>query len=314
MDERRADPPVTMNDTKQIVGLGVVTILVNLALMLVKIIAGIVGHSYALVADGIESASDIVVSLITWTGFYLSLRPPDREHPFGHGRIESLAGMFSGAALLVAAGTIATMSVIEIRTPHQGPAWFTLPVLIAVVIAKELLSRRILQEADDRDSRALEGDAWHHRSDALTSGAAAIGISIALIGGEAYAAADDWAALFACVIIFFNGCRIVGRSLHENLDGRVNSEVIAAIRRSGAKVDGVLGVEKCVARKSGTVYFAELHVEVDPGITVARGHLIGHEVKDHLLAEMPQLADVVIHLEPHSGVTPKRKERDDTDR
>jgi cation diffusion facilitator family transporter len=300
------EAPDGMNDSKQIVGLGVVTMLVNLALMLVKIITGVVGHSYALVADGIESASDIVVSLITWTGFYLSLRPPDREHPFGHGRIESLAGIFSGAALLVAAGMIATMSVIEIRTPHHRPAWFTLPVLILVVVAKEWLSRRILREADDRDSRALEGDAWHHRSDALTSGAAAIGIGIALVGGDRYAAADDWAALFACVIIVVNGCRIIGRALHENLDGRVDSAVIASIRGLGGAVPGVLGIEKCVARKSGSLYFAELHVEVDPEITVAHGHLIGHDVKDHLLSAMPQLADVVIHLEPHTetGDTP----------
>ena len=295
-----------MSDAKEITGLWLITMLTNLALMLVKIITGAVGNSYALIADGIESASDIVVSMITWAGFYLSLRPPDRNHPFGHGRLESLTGIFSGAALIFAAVTIAVMSITEIRTPHHSPAWFTLPVLLGVVAAKELLARRIQSAADARESRALEGDAWHHRSDAITSGAAAIGIGIALAGGERFAAADDWAALVACAVILTNGFRIIARSLHENLDGRVDTQVIDAITTHAAAVAGVRAIEKCVARKSGVLYFAELHVEVDPELTISDGHRIGHDVKDHLLTAMPRLADVVIHLEPHGAPTPVR--------
>ncbi|QQL44327.1 cation diffusion facilitator family transporter [Sulfuriroseicoccus oceanibius] len=288
-----------MNGNRNLIGLGLLTLLFNVVLMVVKIVAGVIGHSTALIADGVESASDILVSLVTWAGFYLSLRPPDRNHPFGHGRIESLAGMFSGGALVVAGVSIAVMSVHEIRTPHEGPAWFTLPVLLCVVAAKEFLARRIQSVADVNDSRALEGDAWHHRSDALTSGAAAVGIAIALIGGEKYAAADDYAALVACVIILLNGGRIISRSLHENLDGRVDSDVSEKIVEEAALVSGVEALEKCVVRKSGVNYFAELHVEVDPNLTVHEGHRISHEVKDHLLAKMPQLEDVVIHIEPH---------------
>jgi cation diffusion facilitator family transporter len=292
-----------MSTTRQIIELGLLTMLVNLVLMLVKIVTGMIGNSYALIADGIESASDIVVSLVTWAGFFLALRPADRNHPFGHGRFESLAGMFAGAALVVAALSIAVMSVNEIRTPHHSPAWFTLPVLLSVVIVKVLLARRIQSVADDRESRALEGDAWHHFSDAITSIAAGIGISIALIGGPKYATADDWAALVACTIILANGVRIISRSLHENLDGRVDAAVIARIRTHAADVDGVRALEKCVARKSGPLYFAELHVEVAPGLTVAEGHRIGHEVKDHVLAQMPRLGDVVIHLEPAGEIS-----------
>lgn len=138
-------------------GYAVLTTLVNLLLMLVKIVTGVVGNSYALIADGIESASDILVSLITWIGFGLSLRPPDEKHPFGHGKIESLAGMFSGLALLAAAGLISFHSIREILTPHHGPEWFTLPVLLAVVATKEILARRISDISKQSNSTALEG-------------------------------------------------------------------------------------------------------------------------------------------------------------
>ncbi len=288
-----------MSSARHILSLGLVTMLVNVVLMLVKLVTGTVGNSNALVADGIESASDVVVSLITWIGFYWSLRPPDDNHPFGHGRIESLAGMFSGVAVVGAAITIGTLSVFEILSPQTSPAWYTLPVLLLVVCAKVFLSRQIAAEATERDSRALEGDAWHHRADALTSGAAAIGIAIALIGGEAWAVADDWAALLACVIIFAGGVRLILHALHENLDGNVDTSVEEAIRTHAASVPEVRAIEKCMVRKSGSQYFAELHVEVDPHMTVAQGHFVGHQVKDHLLAMLPRLGDVVIHLEPH---------------
>lgn len=273
--------------------------LVNVVLMIVKIVTGVIGNSYALVADGIESASDILVSLVTWIGFGVSLRPPDHGHPYGHGRIESLAGLFAGLALLAAAGLIGFHSIREILTPHHSPEWYTLPVLLLVVVIKEVLARKISKLSKHADSRALESDAWHHRSDALTSAAAALGISIALIGGADYAAADDWAALAACAIISFNGGRIVMRSFHENLDARVDAEVIDGIRNHALHVEGAHAIETCRVRKSGIHYFAELHVEVDPNCTVSVGHCIAHRVKAHLMQEMPTLQDVVIHVEPH---------------
>lgn len=288
----------------EILGYALLATLVNVILMLVKIVTGMAGNSYALIADGIESASDILVSLVTWIGFGLSLRPPDENHPYGHGRIESLAGIFSGLALLGAAAAIAFQSIREILTPHHAPEWFTLPVLLAVVAVKEFMARRVSVLSEQSHSRALEGDAWHHRSDAMSSAAAAIGISIALIGGPGYAAADDWAALVACSIICFNGVRIVRRSFHENIDGRVDAGIVEEVRTLAADVDGVRATEKCRVRKSGSFYFAEIHVEVDPGSTVFTGHKIAHEVKSHLMANMPKLQDAVIHVEPHDGITP----------
>ncbi|MCP5535729.1 MAG: cation transporter [Akkermansiaceae bacterium] len=286
-------------EQREVFGYAILTALVNVILMIVKIVTGIVGNSYALIADGIESASDILVSLITWIGVGLSLRPADANHPFGHGRIESLAGMFSGLALLGAAVLIAFNSIREILTPHHSPEWYTLPVLIAVVVSKEILARRISNLSELSDSRALEGDAMHHRSDAITSAAAGTGIAIALIGGPRYAAADDWAALIACSMIIFNGGRIFARSFHENVDGRIDSRIEEDIRSYATHIEGIRGIEKCRVRKSGTFYFTEVHVLVDPDCTVTVGHEIAHQFKEYVTKQLPNLKDVVIHIEPY---------------
>ena len=167
-------------------------VLINMVLALLKVLVGFVGHSYALIADGIESSADVVSSFVVWGGLRFSLRPADQDHPYGHGKSESLAGLVVALALLGAAILIAVQSVHEIRTPHHAPAWFTLPVLLLVIGTKELLSRYVLQTADNLESVALKGDGWHHRSDALTSAAAFVGITVSLVGGPGYEMADDW--------------------------------------------------------------------------------------------------------------------------
>jgi cation diffusion facilitator family transporter len=287
-----------MQSPNQVLGLGILAICINIALMIIKIGVGLLGNSYALVADGIESASDIFSSLITWAGFQLSLRPADDSHPYGHGKIESLAGVFSGGALLAAAAYIAYQSILEIRTPHHAPAWFTLPVLIGVVIVKWFLSRRVLSIGDTLDSNALKGDAWHHFSDAITSAAAAIGITIALIGGKGYESADDWAALGACVIIVVNGGLILKRSFHDVLDGNVPNTIYESIRSQAVSVSGVENTEKCRIRKSGIDLFVEMHLRVDPLMAVADAHKISHEVKALLISQNARIKDVTIHIEP----------------
>ncbi len=278
--------------------LAILTMSLNLVLMLIKLGAGVLGNSTALIADGIESAADIFTSLVTWAGYQLSLRPPDDNHPFGHGRYESLTGIFAGAALIAAAALISFHAIAEIRTPTQSPAWFTLPVLLGVVGVKWALSRRISTLAGETGSRALEGEAWHHISDALTSGAAAVGIAIALAGGEAFAVADEWAALFACAIIVVNGSLIIKRSLHDALDTRVDPSLENSMRTAALEVGQVDAIDKCRLRKSGTDYFLEIHVQVNGEISVRQGHQIGHDVKAFLLARYPQLMDVAIHVEP----------------
>jgi cation diffusion facilitator family transporter len=279
--------------------LGTLAICINVSLMIIKIGVGIIGNSYALVADGIESGSDIFSSVITWAGFRLSLKPADEDHPYGHGKIDALTGMFSGVCLFAAAVFIAWQSIIEIRTPHYAPAWFTLPVLIAVIVVKELLSRRVFATAHTLDSNALKGDAWHHRSDAITSLAAAIGITVALIGGKGWEMADDWGALAACVVIVTNAFLIMRASVYDAIDRAASPQIRDLISGAAASQPGVQRIEKCVVRKSGTSLFVELHVEVDPSVTIWEGHRIGHQVKAALISGNSRIQDVIVHLEPH---------------
>lgn len=289
-----------MQNPPKFLHLAILSVCINVLLMLVKLIVGFLGNSYALVADGIESASDILSSIITWAGFHASLKPPDGNHPFGHGKFESLAGLFSGICLFATAVFIVHHSIQEILVPHHAPAWFTLPVLIGVVVLKEWLSRRVLVAGNNLESTALQGDAWHHRSDAISSGAAAIGIAVALIGGAGYEMADDWAALIACVVIFINGFRIMRSSLHDLLDGSVDIAYQETYRILAETVEGVVDVEKCRIRRSGISLFLDLHVRVDPKMSVQQGHQISHHVVDKLKAAENRIQEVIVHIEPAS--------------
>ena len=271
---------------------------VNVLLAIIKIVTGILGNSYALIADGIESTTDIISSLVVWTGLRISAIPADQDHPYGHGKAESVAGMFVALALLGAAILIAVQSVSEIITPHHAPAWFTLLVLALVIATKESLFRFVFKVGRELTSTAVKGDAWHHRSDAITSAAAFVGIAIALIGGKGYESADDWAALLACLIILFNGYRIFRAALDEIMDAAVPDAFQTQVREMAAAVPDVVRIEKCWVRKSGLGLFVEIHVEVDPKLTVARGHKIGHDVDARLKASTLRIQHVLVHVEP----------------
>ncbi len=273
-------------------------IAINLTLALVKISTGVVGNSYALIADGIESTTDIFSSLIVMSGLRISTRPPDDDHPYGHGKAESLAGLIVALFLLGAALLIAVQSIREIRTPHHAPEWYTLVVLGLIIFVKEWLFRRMLKVGDEMESSALKNDAWHHRSDAITSMATFMGISIALIGGEGYETADDWAALLACGIIAFNGIRLLRGALSEVMDAAAPDEIENQIRQVACDVEGVVEIEKCRVRKSGLGYQMDLHVVVDGTKSVQEGHMIGHAVKDRLGEGPVPVTDVIVHIEP----------------
>lgn len=272
---------------------------VNLLLAVVKIAGGIVGHSNALIADGIESGADVVSSLVVWGGLRIAVRPADENHPYGHGKAESLAAVAASLALLVAGVVIAIESVRQIVTPHLTPRPFTLALLAAVVGIKWVLSRFVADAGQQVGSTALKSDAWHHLSDAITSAAAFIGISIALIGGQGYESADDWAALAACGIIFFNGVQLLKEAVNDVMDTAASPEYEAQIRTCAKRVAGVVDVEKCRIRKSGLQNLIDIHVVVDGDITVRSGHEIAHEVQDALLGSELRVASVLVHIEPH---------------
>lgn len=278
----------------------VIGIFVNAVLALTKGVAGFFGNSYALIADAIESASDVVSSIIVVGGLRIAVKPRDQNHPYGHGKAEPIAAMIVALMLFGAAITIIVQSIHEIITPHHPPAPFTLAVLIIVVITKESLFRFVFRVAENIHSTAVRTDAWHHRSDAITSAAAFFGISIALIGGAGYESADDWAALFASMIIIYNAARLFRPALDEVMDAAPSFDVDQNIRTAALAVDGVIALEKCYVRKMGLEYFVDLHVVVNGAISVREGHLIGHNVKDAVCRMNPAIADVLIHIEPES--------------
>jgi cation diffusion facilitator family transporter len=272
----------------------------SILLAAVKIAAGWLGRSYALVADGIESLMDVVSSAVVLSGLHWASKPPDSNHPYGHGKAESLAALFVAIVLMAAAIGLAIQSVHAILNPQQAPEPWTLLILILVVGVKEVLFRHIKSVGKKLKSSSLKSDAWHHRSDAITSLAAFIGISIALVGGDGYESADAWAALFACAIIFYNGFRLIRPALDEVMDAAVPQTTEIELRKIAADVPEVVRIEKCRIRKSGTGLMMDLHVVVHAEISVRQGHAIGHVVKDRLLASPIGVRDVIVHIEPDS--------------
>jgi len=289
--ESGVDPPT-------LTSVPLVGVAVNAALAALKIIAGVFGNSYALIADGIESTSDIVTSLVVWGGLRVAATPANERHPYGYGKAEALSGVVAAFALFAAAVMIAVQSIREILTPHHLPHWSTLAILLLVVVIKEGLARWVGRIGDDAESIALQGDAWHHRSDAITSLAAFIGITVALVGGPGYEPADDWAALLACLIIAFNGVRLMRLAIREVLDVAPPKMFEDEVRLVAVAVEGVRAVEKCRIRKSGMAYFVEIHVQVDGDATVREGHTIGGRVRANLRQSPLRIADATIHIEP----------------
>lgn len=263
-----------------------------------KLTAGILGNSYALVADAIESFADIAGSVIVWRGLVVAEKPADADHPYGHGKAETLAAAAVSLMLLGAAALIIYKSAREIVVPHHMPAPYTLIVLLGVVLIKEGLYRFVGRVGMEVESPAVTADAWHHRSDAITSAAAALGIGAALLGGPGYEQADDWAAIFAGGVIAFNGWRLLRPTLQELMDAEPAGDVTGQARAIALGVAGVRGVEKCLARKMGYGYWLDMHVEVDSNLTVAKAHTLAHDVKDAIRAALPRVNEVSIHIEP----------------
>jgi cation diffusion facilitator family transporter len=272
---------------------------VNGALAAVKLAAGLLGHSQALIADAVESLADIFSSVIVWRAVVVASTPADEDHPYGHGKAEPIAAAIVATMLLLAAvGIVLTSAQQVFAEEKRGPEPFTLAVLVLVVVIKEGLFRVVHREAKSLDSTVVSADAWHHRSDAITSFAAAIGISIAVIGGEGYEVADDVAAIVAAGLIAWNGWRLLRPALDELMDTAPELATVTQVREVASSVPGVLAVEKCIVRKMGYQHFVDMHVEVDPLMTVSDAHVIAHRVKDTVRRQIPTVFDVLVHIEP----------------
>ena len=291
-----------VQSTKKGIQTAIIGIVVSILLAIIKGVTGILGNSYALIADAIESVSDVFTSIIVIAGLKIASKPADIDHPYGHGKAEPIAAILVSLALLIAAIIIIVQSIHEIITPHHAPAPFTLVVLIIVVITKESLFRFVLKVGESVESTVVKTDAWHHRSDAITSGFAFTGISIALIGGQGYEMADDWAALCASVIIIYNAKKLGVNGLKEIMDTAPPPEILEKVKQLAFSVEGVLSLDKCFVRKMGLDFFVDLHVIVDGKISVYEGHEIAHKVKNKIITEFPRISDVLIHIEPNDNL------------
>jgi len=275
-----------------------VGLLVNAFLALIKLVAGLVGNTYALVADAVESTADVFASLVVWGGLRVATRDPNEDYPFGYGKAESVAAAVVSMMLIAAAIGIAFEAVREIRTPHQTPAPWTLLVLIGVLLVKFVLFRRTLSIGREADSTAGKADAWHHMSDAITSAAAFIGISIALWGGPGWEQADDWAALFAAGVICYNGIMLSRPPLYDLMDRMPGGGVVNEVRSAAEQVPSVKAVEKLTARKAGLVYYVDIHVQADPLMSLHDAHRLSGAVKSAIRTRVPNVAGVLVHMEP----------------
>ena len=270
----------------------------NAVLAAVKIAAGVVGQSQALIADGIESTADLFSSLVVWSGLRIASRSADEQYPFGYGKAEALAAVAVGLLLFLAAVAIAVESVRQILTPHHTPRAFTLVVLIGVILVKELWFRRVRRLGEAVGSTVVSADAWHHRSDAVTSAAAFIGISVALIGGPGWESADDWAALLASVVIVHNAVGVVRPAVHDLMDRAPGEAMLTRVAAAARDVRGVRAIEKLKVRKAGMGYYVDLHVQADPQMALRDAHVLSGMVKSAIRTAVPEVYGALIHMEP----------------
>lgn len=288
-------PPV-VPQSQRLAQLGLV---INAGLAVIKLVAGLVGNSYALVADAIESSTDTIGSVVVLSGLRIASRDPDEFYPFGYGRAEPLAAATVAAIMLGAAAGIAIEAVREIRTPHHAPAWWTLLVLALVVVVKEQLAKRVMAASVATGSVIVAADGWHHRADAITSGAAFLGISAALIGGPGWEPADDWAALVAAGVICVNGALLLRTALRDLMDRAPEPAVLAAVAAAAESTPGVLAIEKLKVRKTGTAFYVDIHVQADPALSLHDAHILSGMVKTAIRRRVPAAMGVLIHMEPY---------------
>lgn len=271
----------------------------NAILATIKWIAGFFGNSYALIADAIESTTDIFSSILVLFGIKYSSKPADQNHPYGHGRIEPLVTFLVVGFLITSAVIISIHAIENIRTPHELPKFYTLFILAGIIAWKEISYRLVIKKSHETKSTSLKADAWHHRSDAITSVAAFIGISTALILGKGFESADDWAALFAATFILYNCYLIFRPALGEIMDEQTHDEIISRVREISLRTEGIINTEKCLVRKIGMQFHIDLHITVNSQISVKEGHDISHNLKNTLEKEIPEISYVLIHVEPN---------------
>jgi cation diffusion facilitator family transporter len=292
-----------VNETERIGRqVAVLSMIVGAALAVMKITVGLMANSAAVVSDGVESASDVLASGIVLFGLALAAKPADEEHPYGHGRFETISGLAVGVMLGMTGAVICFRAAWSINDQHV-PAAFAIWALVVSMIAKAALGATKFRIGRNIKSEALVADGWNDTVDILSASAALVAVALAVWRPQRFAAADHYGAFAVGLIVIFLGIRVVYNTTQQLVDRMPPRELLEDIRRVALSVPGALGIEKCLARKTGLRYHVDLHLEVDPEMTVRRSHEIAHEVRNRIIAELPWVADVLVHVEPHSLAT-----------
>jgi cation diffusion facilitator family transporter len=272
--------------------------LVSGALAVIKITAGLAGHSTAVVADGFESAGDVLASGFVLFGLTIAARPADADHPYGHGRFETLTGLLIGLVLIGGGALISYSSISRIGQPHEPVATFVVGPLLLSLLAKTILATVKFRYGRRLASASLTADAWNDAMDTLSAVAALTAVMLTLSDPARFGEADRYGGCVVGMIVVFAGLGVSRETTIQQMDTMPGEDMIAEIRAAARSVDGVRGVEKCYARKTGLKYHVDLHLEVDPEMTVRRSHGLGHDVRERIMERVPWVADVLVHVEP----------------
>jgi cation diffusion facilitator family transporter len=273
-------------------------ILVSGALALIKIFAGLAGHSTAVVADGLESAADVIASGFVLFGLTIAARPADDNHPYGHGRVETLTGLVIGFVLTGGGGLISWASLHRLGQPKEPLAAFVIGPLVLSLFAKSGLAVMKFRYGKRLHSAALTADAWNDAMDTISAMVALVAVGLTLSDRVRFAEADRYGGFAVGLIVIAAGLRVSRETAMQLMDTMPGEPLIADIRSAAMSVAGVAGVEKCYARKTGLKYHVDLHLEVDPEMTVRHSHQLAHEVQLCIMGRLDWVADVLVHVEP----------------
>ncbi len=271
---------------------------VSAVLAIVKIAAGIAGHSTAVVADGLESTGDVFASGFVFLGLTLAAIPADENHPYGHGRVETLTGLLIGLFLTAGGALISYISLQSLGRPHAPVAPFVVYPLLASLVAKAALAVYKFRNGRQLKSDALRADAWNDAMDSVSAAAALIAVGLALADPLHFMEADRYGGFIVGLIVVTTGARVAYDTAMQLMDTMPGDDLMNEVRAVARSEPGVRGIEKCFARKTGLRYHVDLHLEVDPEMTVRRSHEIAHLVRERILARLDWVADVLVHVEP----------------
>jgi len=301
-------PAVTMSSAKPLyheaMKATLVGLVVNLILGIVKLVAGLLGGSFALISDAVNSLGDTLSSIVTLAALWYAQLPADEEHPYGHTRVEAVAGAYVAVLIVITALYIGGEAIARIGNEILVPPVWTLWIAGANILIKESLYWYNRAIGFRTGSIAIAASAWDHRSDALCSLAVLVGLGLVRWAGPAFSWADSAAALVVVGAILWSGGRLLFQSTGELLDPQADASFVDQIRRVAASVSGVRAVETLWVRKTGIEYLVDIHIQVDASMTVEAGHRIGHQVKYDLVNNFDRVKDVLVHLEPYYPVLP----------